>query len=102
MTKNYTCYVSFQKHTKPSHKLAVPSQLQEKQQKVKTLENEVQQKEKHLRNVRNKETSKNSLKTRYVKLLETRVIEQEEKLISLQSIEDTLYKTRLENENLGG
>ncbi len=79
----------------------MPDQLQDKQQKVENLEKEVQQKEKHLQNLRSKETSKNSLKTKYVKLLEFRVIEQEEKLQALQSVQDELFETRLDNEKLG-
>ena len=90
---------SFQK--KSPRNSPVSDQLQDKQQKVENLEKEVQQKEKHLKSLRNKEASKSSLKTKYVKLLETRVIEQEEKLLSLQSVQDELFNTRIENENLG-
>jgi hypothetical protein len=79
----------------------VPDQLQDKQRKVEKLEKEVEQKEKHLKNLRNKESTKSSLKTKYVRLLEARVIEQEDKLLTLQSVQDELFKTRLENEKLG-
>ena len=94
------CHV-FQKQAKPSRNSPVPEQLQEKQQKVENLEKEIQQKEKHLKSSRNKEATKHSLKTKYVKLLEYRVIEQEERLLSLQSVQDELFKTRLDNEKLG-
>ena len=91
----------FQKQAKPSRNSPVPEQLQEKQKKVENLEKEIQQKEKHLKSSRNKDATKHSLKTKYVKLLEYRVIEQEERLLSLQSVQDELFKTRLDNEKLG-
>ena len=99
--KRVLAILSFQKQAKPSRNSPVPDQLQDKQQKVENLEKEVQQKEQHLKSLRNKEISKNNLKTKYVKLLESRVIEQEEKLQNLQSVQDELFKTRLDNEKLG-
>ncbi|XP_028393520.1 apoptosis-stimulating of p53 protein 1-like [Dendronephthya gigantea] len=89
-----------QKQTRSPRNSPVQDQLQGKQQKVKNLEEELQQKGKHLKSLRNKETSKNSLRTKYVKLLESRVIEQEDKLSSLQTVQDELFRTRVDNEKL--
>lgn len=75
--------------------------VHEQQLKVESMERVLHEKEQYLKTLRANETVKNGLKTNYVRNLELKVLEQEEQLKKMQSLEKELFKYQVDNKSLG-
>lgn len=94
--------VVFQKKTESPRSSPVQfkdNHMLEQQLKVESMQKELQEKEKYLKALRTKGL-KNGLKSEYVHRLELRVMEQEEQLKSMRSLEEELFKYQVDNEKL--